>query len=86
MSLVWPVAFSLPNSFRAASDVRYTMVISISSMWLFRVGCGYLLANFFGMGVWGIWIGMGVDWVFRAAMFAIRYLNGKWLTKYKKIA
>lgn len=86
MSLVWPVAFSLPNSFRAASDVRYTMVISISSMWLFRVGCGYILANFFGMGVWGIWIGMGVDWVFRAAMFAIRYLNGKWLTKYKKIA
>ena len=39
-----------------------------------------------GMGPLGVWVAMTVDWVFRAILFAWRYLSGKWLTKYKKIA
>ena len=43
-ALLWPVAFCLPPAFRAASDVRFTMVVSIVSMWTFRVALGYVLA------------------------------------------
>jgi Na+-driven multidrug efflux pump len=67
------------------------------SMWTFRVGLsfyfsldvvkilGFTFAGL-GMGPLGVWVAMTVDWVFRAILFAWRYLSGKWLTKYKKIA
>lgn len=42
--ILWPAAFCLPPSFRAASDVKFTMYVSIFSMWVFRVALGYVLA------------------------------------------
>lgn len=78
---IWPLTFDLPSSMRAAGDVRFTMIISVISMWVFRIGSGYLFANTLGMGVLGIWIAMVVDWTFRAAVFSIRWLGGKWKNK-----
>lgn len=84
-STVWPVSFTLSNSFRAASDVRYPMAISILSMWIFRVGFSYVFALGLGLGLLGVWLAMFTDWTFRAICFAIRFLRGKWLTKYKPL-
>ena len=75
---IWPAAFSLPNAIRAANDVKYTMVISIISMWLWRIGFSYILADFLKLGVLGVWIAMTIDWLFRAICFLIRFINGKW--------
>ena len=83
-ALIWPIAFALPNAFRAASDVRYTMIIAITSMWIFRVGLSYVFGSFAGFGIYGVWIAMFCDWIFRAAIFGIRFLRGTWLTKYKE--
>lgn len=92
-SLVWPVGFMLPSAFRAASDVRFSMVISIVSMWAFRVAGAYLMASEsisvfglftvpgFGMGIMGVWIAMIIDWAFRAGFFFWRYVSGRWLRK-----
>jgi Na+-driven multidrug efflux pump len=93
-AFLWPIAFSLPSSFKAASDVKYTLGVSMISMWLFRVALGYVVATKsislfglnipgLGLGVFGVWLAMTVDWLFRAILFIIRYLNGRWLTKYK---
>lgn len=82
---VWPVAFTLPASFRASSDVKYPMMISIFSMWTFRVGLSYVLCKGFGVGIMGVWYAMMADWVFRFIVYAIRYKRGTWLTKYKEI-
>ena len=82
-ALIWPLAFTLPNSFRAASDVRYPMLISVFSMWTFRVGFSYILVLGFELSVLGVWLAMFIDWLFRTAFFVIRFVNGKWLTKYK---
>ncbi len=76
---IWSLAWSLPNALRAAGDVRFTMIISITSMWIFRVGLGYLLGVVWQVGVFGIWIAMLVDWLFRAICFLIRYLSNRWL-------
>jgi len=81
-AMVWPVAFTLPNSFRAASDVTFTMSVSVISMWIFRVGLSYVLAGWLQMGVLGVWISMLIDWVVRAAFFGARFASGKWLNKY----
>ncbi len=79
MSIVfWPFSFLLPNTLRAANDARYTMIISIVSMWTFRIGFSYLLCLQFGLGVVGVWIAMSIDWVFRSACFLKRFVSGKW--------
>lgn len=80
-SLIWPLSFALPNVLRAAGDARYTMLVSVFSMWVFRVASSYFFAGTLGMGVLGVWIGMYVDWVFRSLLFVVRYKNGKWLGK-----
>ena len=76
--LFWPASFTLPNGLRAANDVKFTMVTSVLSMWLWRVGLGYLLGCVAGLGVLGIWFGMGADWMFRMTVFTARFFSGKW--------
>ena len=80
---IWPVAFTLSNSFRAASDVRFTMINAISSMWALRVGLSFVFTGLLNMGVMGVWYAMFCDWIFRFIVFIIRFISGKWLTKYK---
>lgn len=80
--LLWPLAFDLPASLRAAGDVRFPMLASILSMWMFRFGGAYLLAVMWGMGVAGIWFSMAIlDWGFRAAVYLFRWHSGKWKSK-----
>lgn len=77
--LLWPMAFNLPASLRAAGDVKFPMVASIFSMWVFRFGGAYLLAFKFGLGAIGAWISMAIlDWGFRTIIFIIRWHRGKW--------
>lgn len=76
--LIWPIAFTLPTTLRAAGDAKMSMIISILSMWIFRIGFSYLLGKYFGMGVFGVWVAMVIDWVFRAILFVARYIGGKW--------
>ena len=79
--LIWPLSFALPNVLRAAGDARYTMGVSVFSMWVFRVASSYFFAGTLGLGVMGVWIGMYVDWVFRSLFFILRYQRGRWLEK-----
>lgn len=76
--VLWPVAFVLPNMLRACNDVRFTMVVSIFSMFTFRIGFSYIIGVQMGMGAIGVWIAMVLDWIFRAALFIGRYLSGRW--------
>ena len=71
--IVWPPAFVVPNALRAGMDTRFTMTVSVFSMWAFRIGFGYLFVKAFHFGVLGIWYGMFIDWVFRAALFVWRF-------------
>ncbi|WP_343208212.1 MATE family efflux transporter [Anaerolentibacter hominis] len=75
---IWPISFTLPNALRASSDVKYTMVISILSMWIFRIGFSYIIGKVLGLGVFGVWVAMVIDWVFRSICFVIRYRGHKW--------
>lgn len=76
--VIWPLSFTLPSTFRASGDARACMIISMVSMWLFRIIFSYVLGEYFGMGVFGVWVAMVIDWVFRALCFGIRYFRGGW--------
>ena len=75
---LWPPAFLLPNALRAASDVTFTMVVAVSSMWIFRIGLAYLFVKQFHMPVLFVWVAMSIDWIFRFFMFLWRMASGKW--------
>ena len=95
--LIWPIGFCLPPALRSASDVKFTMVVSSFSMWVFRVALAYVMAQEvvsvlglfsfagLGLGVMGVWVAMTVDWVFRTALFFWRFISGIWLTKYREV-
>ena len=76
--LVWPASFTLPNALRASNDVRFTMVIAIFSMGMFRILFSLILGKWMGLGAIGVWIAMVMDWVFRATCFTVRFARGKW--------
>jgi len=76
---LWPIAFVPSNGMRAAGDVNYTMIVSIVSMWIFRVGLTTVLCRFCGVGLIGIWCGYFVDWAVRSIAVFIRYRSGKWI-------
>ena len=75
---IWPLSFTLPNTLRAAADVKVTMVLSIISMWVFRFGFSYLLTMEFHMGIFGVWVAMTIDWLVRGIFFVCRYKSGRW--------
>ena len=74
---MWPAGFVLPNMLRACNDVKFTMIVSIFSMFTFRIGFSYLIGVQMGMGAIGVWIAMVIDWVFRITLFVGRYLSGR---------
>jgi len=67
--LLWTPSFVLPNAMKATGDAKYVMVVSMVSMFVFRV----LLSSVLGMGAIGVWCAMVVDWVCRIVCFGIRW-------------
>lgn len=78
---MWSASFVLPNGLRAAGDVRFSMVVSVLSMWIFRISFSYLFIIYFNMGVMGVWIAMVIDWAVRIVVFGIRFFSNKWMHK-----
>ncbi len=79
--LLWVGAFGLPYGLRAAGDVRFSMLVSVSSMWCFRVVWSTFLVRTYGLGLKAVWIGIFTDWIVRAGVFSARFISGKWLCK-----
>lgn len=77
--LCWATSFTLPNALRSGGDARYTMTVSIFSMWLFRVILSYIFVLKLNMGLTGVWFGMFIDWICRSVFFMIRFVSNKWM-------
>ena len=76
--LFWPLAFVLPNALRAANDVRFTMMVSVISMLVWRLGFSQILCVQLGWGARGVWWAMIIDWICRLLCFVIRFASGAW--------
>lgn len=77
--IVWVGSFVPGYGMRAAGDVRFSMLLSCTTMWLFRVTLCVFLAKVYGMGPMAVWYGMFTDWTVRSIMFGLRFHSRKWL-------
>ena len=77
--VVWVMSFIPAYGFRAAGDVKFTMTVSVISMWFCRVTLAIVLARVFGMGPMAVWIGMFTDWTVRGVIYTVRFRSRKWL-------
>ena len=77
--IVWTLAFVPAYGMRAAGDVRFSMILSCISMWLFRVTLCIYLCRVHGFGPIAVWIGMFTDWTVRGIVFTIRFKSRRWL-------
>ena len=82
--LAYPYAGSLGNGLRAAGDVKFTMIVSITLTIVARLFFSALFGLWLGWGVIGVAIGMSIDLVFRGAVFIWRLKSQKW-TKFQLI-
>lgn len=77
--VVWVFSFIPVYGMRAAGDVRFSMLVTCLSMWLFRVTMCIFLCRFCGFGPMGVWIAMFTDWTVRGIVFTWRFHSRKWL-------
>ena len=75
---LWSISFITPSALRAAGDAKYTSVVSMLSMWLFRVVLGYILGVVLPFGVVGVWLAMDIEWGIRGLIFLRRFRGPKW--------
>ncbi|GGF66616.1 MATE family multidrug exporter [Paenibacillus albidus] len=76
---LWSASFITPSALRAAGDSKFTSMVSMLSMWLFRVVLGYLLGIVFGFGIIGVWLAMNIEWGIRGTIFLKRFFGDKWV-------
>ncbi len=77
--LLWPTSFTMPNALRASGDVKFAMIVSVASMFIFRIGFSVILGIHLGLGAIGVWIAMVFDWLCRVSFYTWRFLSRKWL-------
>ncbi|WP_025332746.1 MATE family efflux transporter [Paenibacillus sabinae] len=75
---LWSLSFIMPSALRAAGDSKFTSIVSMLSMWLFRVVLGYILGIVLHLGILGVWLAMDCEWAVRGAIFLKRFLGKKW--------
>ena len=82
--LAYPFAGSLGNGLRAAGDVKFTMIVSITLTIAARLFFSTLFGLWLGWGVIGVAVGMSLDLVLRGANFIRRLKSQKW-TRFRLI-
>ena len=82
--IIWPLSFTIPATFRGAGDSKSVMYISLAVMFTCRIALSYVIADWMGVGVFGTWIAMFIDWYVRAGIYIYRYFSNKW-TEYRVV-
>ncbi|MDB5052431.1 MAG: Na+-driven multidrug efflux pump [Bacilli bacterium] len=75
---LWSISFIIPSALRASGDSKFTSIIAMLSMWLFRIVLGYILGIVFHFGIIGVWVAMNCEWGVRGCIFLWRFSGKKW--------
>ena len=75
------IVVTFSSAFRAAGDLRFVTTTALASMFLCQVSLSYIFVFAFDLGVTGIWLGLGADWLGRSILYTVHFCRGKWLAK-----
>ena len=78
--IFYPMAGPVGSGLRAAGDVTFTMVVSVTLTVAARLFFSVVFGLWLGWGVIGVTVGMSIDLIIRAALFYWRYRTQKWTT------
>lgn len=68
----------MSSALQGAGDTKFPMYATLLGIWVIRVGIGYLLAVYCGLGLFGVWCGYALDLTIRGILLLLRFLRGKW--------
>jgi putative MATE family efflux protein len=80
-AILWSFAFATPNILRSAGDVKYTLLWSLVSLFVFRISGAYIFTQVLNYGLMGIWLAMIIDWICRSTCYLTRLKGNTWLSK-----
>lgn len=66
---------------RGAGDTRPPMVAALVANWLIKLPAALLFAYALGLGVLGVWLGIGISIVAEAVIIGVGYHRRRWLYK-----
>ena len=81
-ALTWSIAYVLPPIMRGAGDVLFGPVFSLLTCVFLRVPLTYWFCRL-GMGAYGVYVAMFVDFGFKGLANVFYYLSGRWTRKQK---
>ena len=67
------------NALRAAGDARYPLYAGVVSMVVVLAGGSWLLGQYFGLGLAGIWIAYAIDEWLRGLLMWRRWVTLGWV-------
>lgn len=76
--IAYPYAGPLGNGLRAAGDIKFTMIVSVTLTIAARLFFSALFGLWLNWGVIGVALGMSIDLVLRGAIFIWRLKSHKW--------
>ncbi|UCG41889.1 MAG: MATE family efflux transporter [candidate division WOR-3 bacterium] len=75
------VSIGWASAQRGAGDTRPPMIAALVSNWAIKLPLAWVLAQYTGLGLTGVWVGIGASIVVETAMLGIWYRRGGWLKK-----
>jgi putative MATE family efflux protein len=74
------LAMVLGGALRGAGDTKSPVAVGLIGVWCIRLPLSYVFAYTLGLGIFGAWIVMVVDWGVRALAFWAFWRRGRWKT------
>lgn len=60
---------------RGIADTKMPTVVTIIAYWVIGIPSGWIMAKWFGMGLYGIWFGLSLGLTFSAIFLSLRFLK-----------
>ncbi len=78
--LLYSTMNALAQMLRGAGDTRFTMAVSLLSMFLVWVGLATLFSRVLHLGVFSVWLAMALHYAVCSACFLLRCRGSRWLS------
>jgi len=70
--------FTIVGALRGAGDTKAVLFLTMFSVWCVRFMGSWFAVNVLGLGLFGAWAVMALDWCTRATVFMLRWKTGHW--------